>query len=428
MMNKEKEVLINNENKTDDIQEIKIKKNNDQKKKFTRSEVIILVIMTFIISFFIGNATSKKNPTIINTYTNDVHLNEFIKNYQYIKNNYYENINSEDLINKAISGMMESLDDPYSMYIDESSSDNFNITLEGSYKGIGVQILKDAETEYMLISSVFKNSPAFNAGLKGGDLVVSVNDVETKTLTASEFSDIVRDGKENILNLIIIRNNEEMKITVNKEVVVLDSVSTKTYTVANKKVGYIYIGIFANNTYSQFKQKLEELEKENIDALIIDVRSNTGGHLTSVDRILDLFLNKNQIMYRFQKNNKVTDIYGKGNETKDYKIVLLGDGASASASEVLIAGLRENLNSIFIGKKTYGKGTVQELVTMSDGTQYKITVKKWLTPKGNWVNDKEGIIPDIEQELSNEYYETGLDEDDAQLQKALEYLKEEFEK
>jgi len=205
-------------------------------------------------------------------------------------------------------------------------------------------------------------------------------------------------------------------------VVNIESVISKVYEENDKKIGYIYIGIFANNTYNQFKTELEELESQNIDSLIIDVRSNTGGHLTAVDGILDLFLNSNHIMYQFEQDAKVTSIYGTGKENKNYEIVLLGDSISASASEVLIAGLRENLNSKFIGKKTYGKGTVQELITLSDGTQYKITVKKWLTPKGNWINETEGISPDIEIDLADKYFETGEDKDDSQLQKAIEYL------
>ena len=184
----------------------------------------------------------------------------------------------------------------------------------------------------------------------------------------------------------------------------------------------IYIGIFANNTCDQFKQKLGALEKEKIDYLIIDVRQNTGGHLTSVDGILDIFLNSKQVMYKFEQNKKVTSIYGTGKENKKYEIVLLGDNSSASASEVLIAGLKENLNSKLIGKQTYGKGTVQEMVNLSDGTQYKITVKKWLTPKGNWINDTKGIKPDIDVDLSDKYYETGEIQDDTQLQAAFDYI------
>ena len=166
------------------------------------------------------------------------------------------------------------------------------------------------------------------------------------------------------------------------------------------------------------------MEKENIDSLIIDVRGNTGGHLTAVDSIIDIFLNDQQKMYGFDQNGKITYTYGTGKTNKEYEIVLLGDQTSASASEVLIASLKENLGSKFFGKKTYGKGTVQELVTLSDGTQYKITIKKWLTPKGNWINNTKGIIPDKEVELEDKYFETLSDEDDTQLKYAIKYLSE----
>ena len=138
--------------------------------------------------------------------------------------------------------------------------------------------------------------------------------------------------------------------------------------------------------------------------------------------IINSLLNKNQIMYQFEQLGKKTSSYGTGDDSKKYNIILLGDEGSASASEVLIAGLKENLGSIFIGKKTYGKGTVQELVTLSDGTQYKITVKKWLTPKGNWINESEGIEPDLDVDLDEKYFETYDVQDDTQLQAAIKYI------
>ena len=209
-----------------------------------------------------------------------------------------------------------------------------------------------------------------------------------------------------------------------KSLVTLSSITSEIYEKNNKKIGYIYIGVFASNTYFQFKDALDELEKEKIDSLIIDVRGNTGGHLTAVDSILDIFLTKNQKMYGFEQNGKKEFIYGTGTKNKNYGIVLLGDEVSASASEVLISSLKENLDVKFFGKKTYGKGTVQEMVSLSDGSQYKITIKKWLTPKGNWINDTEGIIPDKEVELDEKYFETYKSEDDSQLNYAIKYLSE----
>lgn len=398
--------------------------NNKQSKNlFSTSETVVLVIISLVIGLSIGFLFNN-SKIITKTKYNDKNLEEFAKNYNYILDNYYEEIDKENLINSAIAGMMESLNDPYSMYFDETESNNFSITLDGSYKGIGIQIIKDQATGYMLITSIFKDSPASKSGLIAGDMIISVDDTNVVDLTASEFSSIIQNGKSDEYKLKILREQQELEIILKREIVTLSSVSSEIYEEGDKKIGYIYIGVFANNTYEQFRQELKKLEEQKINYLILDVRGNTGGHLTAVDNILDLFLNKNYVMYRFDQNGKQTLEYATGNENKDYEIVLLGDSVSASASEVLIAGLKENLGSKFIGKKTYGKGTVQELVTLTDGTQYKITVKKWLTPRGNWINDTEGISPDIEIDLDSKYYETYEDEDDTQLQRALQYIKE----
>ncbi len=398
-----------------------VRNKNNNKKTFTTSEVILLVIMSLLIGLSASLLLSKTSVITKNQIIDDAYLKEFVDNYEYIVNNYYEEVDKSKLIDSAIKGMTESLDDPYSTYFSENESDNFSITLNGSYKGVGIQISKE-ENGYMLITNVFKNSPAEEAELKVGDEIISIDGKSVTELTTKEFSDLVKNGDNEQFNLTLLRDEKEIDITLERSTVTLESVASEMYERNGKKIGYIYIGIFANNTYNQFKQKLDDLEKEKIDYLIIDVRQNTGGHLTSVDGILDLFLNSKQIMYKFEQNKKVTSIYGTGKENKKYEIVLLGDNSSASASEVLIAGLKENLNSKLIGKQTYGKGTVQEMVNLSDGTQYKITVKKWLTPKGNWINNTKGIKPDIDVELSDKYYETGEIQDDTQLQAAFKYI------
>lgn len=395
------------------------KKNN---KVFSKSETILLVIFSLIIGLCIGFIINKNNLIGKSDTKQDEYLNEFIENYEYIIDNYYKDIDKEKLINSAIAGMMDSLDDPYSMYFNEEEADNFSLTLDGSYQGIGVQISKDNQTGYMKVETIFKNSPAEQAGLLVGDLIIAVDDKDAKEMETSEFSSLIKNGEKSTYNLKILRDSEEKEITINKELVTLTSVTSEIFERENKKIGYIYIGVFANNTYEQFKTELNKLEEQKIEYLIIDVRSNTGGHLTAVSSILDLFLTKTQIKYQFLQNDEKTLVYGNAKANKNYEIVLLGDEASASASEVLIAALKENLNSKLIGKKTYGKGTVQEMVTLPDGTKYKITVKKWLTPKGNWINDTEGIMPDIEVALDSKYFDTNSDDDDNQLQKALEYI------
>lgn len=404
---------------------MKIKKKQD--KNFKSKEVVVLLFVTFIISLFLGITISglcvfsidSKNNINDKKISDDEYLKKFIENYEYIVNNYYKKIDREKLINNAIAGMTENLDDPYSVYMDESSSSSFNINLDGEYKGLGIQIAEDSKTKQIVVLSVFDESPADKAGIKPGDIIVKIDNKELKDKTASDFSKMVLESNKTKFNLTILRDDKEEKVVVEKENVTIDSVSSKVIERENKKIGYIYISIFANNTANQFLDKVNELEKKKIDSLIIDVRGNTGGHLTSVEKILENLLTKKQVTYQLSKKNTTIKYYGKAKSNKNYKIVLLGDGDSASASEILIAGLRENLDSTFVGVKTYGKGTVQELVSLSSNEQYKITTKKWLTPKGNWINKTKGIKPDVEVKMSDEYTKTYDEKDDNQLQEAI---------
>ena len=343
-------------------------KENKNQKSFSTSETILLVLMASLVSYFIGHILvfDKDSKEVVRR---DPYIAEFEKNYNYIMDNYYDKLDRQDLINSAISGMLESLDDPYSLYINEDTKDNFNITLNGSYQGIGVQIIKDEETGYVLITGVFKNSPASEAGLKAGDYIISANDVKTKDIDAQEFSKYVRESKEQEFNMHILRDGQELDIKLVRENVVIASVTSEVYERNDKKVGYIYIGIFANNTDAQFKEEFNKLKEQGIDSIIIDVRDNTGGHLAAVDNMLDLFIDKNHIKYQFYQNGITTKIKGNSSNVEKCNIVLIGNENSASASEVLIASLRENLGVKLIGKKTYGKGTVQELVNLSDGNQ-----------------------------------------------------------
>ena len=172
---------------------------------------------------------------------------------------------------------------------------------------------------------------------------------------------------------------------------------------------------------TEFFVKLEALEKENIDSLIIDVRSNSGGYLSSVTDIASMFLNKSKIIYQLDTKGVVEQIYSKTKESRNYKVVVLIDKASASASEILAGAMQESYGATIIGTNSYGKGTVQAAYQLESGATVKYTIQKWLTPNGNWINEV-GITPDIEVELTEEYANNPSDETDSQLQKALEEL------
>ncbi len=396
---------------------IKFLKRKNREYKIGIVEEFILMVSACALCLVLGfNLSSKKSVKKVKY---DENLTTFIDNYNYIIDNYYKKVDKKQLIDDAIAGMMKTLDDPYSVYLTDEENRSINIALNGKYQGLGLMIGKNSDGN-IVVAGVFKESQADKAGIIEGDIINKIDDKDVSSMELSEFSNYVAKSKNTEFKLTIIRDGENKEIVVSKNNVEIDSVHSNTIDYNNKKVGYIYISLFAANTYEQFLSKLTELEKNGIDSLVIDVRGDSGGYLTTVDSILKKFMTKKQVVYQLKKGSNVSKTYGEAKKNKKYKIILLGDENSASASELLIVGIRENYdNSIFVGKKTYGKGTAQEMVSLDSDNKYKITTKKWLTPKGNWINDTEGIIPDIEidtEEIS--FGDTNYN--DAQLNKALE--------
>ena len=179
--------------------------------------------------------------------------------------------------------------------------------------------------------------------------------------------------------------------------------------------------IFSATTYNQFEKAVQKLENEQVEGMIIDLRDNTGGHLSVVTDMLSLFLDDSHVIYQIEDKDQTTKYYSTGKETKEYPVVILQNGNSASASELFTAAMKEEYGAKVVGTTSYGKGTVQELNTLQDGTQYKFTTKKWLTPKGNWVHEK-GITPDVEVELDEGYRNEPTRENDNQFQRAVSTL------
>lgn len=393
-------------------------KENKHKTSFRTAEVVTLVLITCVVSLLMGIIISKPNQKQSYELA-DEEIQNFIEQYNYIVNNYYEEVDKKELLDAALEGMVESLGDPYSTYLDESSSSTFNATLNGSYEGIGVEITNDVYNN-IIVTQVFEDTPAHKAGVKPLDIIVGINNKPITNTTTSDFVQMVKDLDVPTFTLELKRDNETITVTVTREIVTLNSVASEIINSNNKKIGYIYVSIFAMNTDTQFKKHLDELEKDNIDSLIIDLRGNSGGHLTSVQNMMSMFLDKSKVIYQIENKGKTTKYYSSGTETKKYPIVVLVDEASASASEMLTATLKESYGATIVGKTTYGKGTVQELLD-SNENQYKITTKKWLTPNGNWINEV-GVKPDFEVDLDEKYLKEPTKENDTQLEKAIDVL------
>ncbi len=389
------------------------KKPKDTKKRatFKTSEVVILLLLISMVGLVMGSLITY-NIVYGNAKRVDDELQSFVKNYEYIVNNYYGKVDKSELVDSAIAGMLTTLD-KNSAYVGSVDSD-FNIYLEGTYDGAGIQVYNNEKND-IVVYKVIDDSPASKAGLKVGDIIVKVKDKSTVNMKISEFSSLIKKERGSF-EITFKRNAKEMKAKISIEKIELKSVTSKLIKRDNKKLGYIKTTIFANNTYKQFEKQLKELEKSNLDGLIIDLRENSGGHLMSAENILALFLDSKHPIYQIQTKNKIEKFYSKGKETKSYKITVLVDGSSASASEIVTSALKEQYGATVIGEKTFGKGTVQELQTLPSGGQYKLTTKTWLTSKGKKI-DGEGVKPNIEVKTNAEDLNN-----DNHLEKAIEVL------
>ena len=390
---------------------------NKEQNKCGIFEIVLVVVITSLIFSLVGYFIGIKSNLIgdVNYSTASKEIQKFIEEYNYILENYYSDIDKEELVSSAIKGMLSSLDE-YSEFVGDDSS-NFSITLEGEYEGLGVGISSTTDNE-IIITTIYPNSPADKAGLKVGDIITKFNNESVEGLSTTELVDKISQTEE--INLTVLREEEELTFNLKKDKIVIESVHSE---MKDNNIGYIKVDIFANNTYSQFHQALEDLEKQNMESLIIDLRSNGGGHLSAAKDILSLFLNDTHVIYQTEDKNGIEKFYSEGNEDKNYKIVILQNSISASASEVVTSCLKEQLGAYVIGTTSYGKGTVQNLQNVSGIGQYKVTTKKWLTSNGGWINEV-GIKPDLEVNLSENYFKNpSLDTDD-QYQAAIKYLKE----
>ena len=394
-------------------------KRNFLKPEFKLVEVIIIILITMVIGIIIGYAvTNRFSLGETGRYIkNDSYLQEFIDTYEDILDNYYEDVDKKELINNAISGMLTSLDD-YSVYMDEDITSDFNERLYGDYTGIGTEITMNENGE-VVIYNPFEGSPAEKAGLKKGDIIIKIDGKSVKGKTSSDVSSMIKGMSGSKVNITVTRDGKEMEFEVTRETIVLDSVTYKMYERNGKKIGYVNISIFAANTYSQFRNAVLNFEGQNIDSLIIDVRDNTGGYLDSVTQMLNMFLEKEDVIYQLDDQGEVSIIKDDTKESRNYKVGVIINEYSASASEILASAFKESYGGEVIGVNSYGKGTVQQTKELSTGGMMKYTTQKWLTPHGNWINEK-GVDPTVEVKIDEKYYHTLLEDDDNQLQKALE--------
>ncbi|MFF2890010.1 S41 family peptidase [Paenibacillus sp. NPDC057967] len=309
-----------------------------------------------------------------------------------IESKYYEDVEREELLDGAVSGMMKALDDPYSVYMEKEVAQHFSESIEGSFTGIGAEVT--TEDGKIIVVSPIKGSPAERSGLLAKDVLISVNGVSLNGLNLQEAVTKIRGPKGTKAKIVVQRSGFSEPIQL---VLIRDDIDVETVhgTMRPDGIGVIEIRQFSLNTAKRFKDELEKLEGEGMKGLVLDVRNNPGGVLPIVVEISQLMMKEGstvvQVEYRDGKREKTQ---AKGGSQKDYPIAVLTNKGSASASEILAGALQEAAGATVIGEQSFGKGTVQVSYNkaLGDGSLLKMTIAKWLTPDGNWIH-KKGITP-----------------------------------
>ena len=379
----------------------------------------LIILVSVLITLFLVKEISSTN-SLKSRISKDSQLDEFNEVYDLINSSYYKKVDKNKLINGAINGMLKSLDDPHTSYFNESEEENFNELMNGSYEGIGAEITQDKQGN-IIVFSVFKNSPAKEVGIKVGDIIEEVNGKSVKGLTTQEVTLLIKNKNVEKAKIKIMRNNDTLTFDVERRNVIIESVESKLLTKNGKQLGYIIVNNFANNTYEQFRSNLLKLEENNISGLIIDVRYNTGGYLHSVTNMINMFLPKGKVIYQISDRKSTKKYTATTDESRNYPVAILVNSSSASASEILAISLKESYGAYVVGTNTYGKGTVQTTKELKSGGMIKYTIQKWLSPKGNWINEK-GVTPTNEVLQSDEYEKNPTLENDNQLQKAMDLI------
>lgn len=307
-----------------------------------------------------------------------------------IEDNYYTDVDEDKLVDGSIKGLFEGLDDPYSQYMNKKEFENFMQYTEGSYSGIGV-IITPGEDGYITVVSPIEDSPGFKAGIKSEDKIIKVNG---KDVTAKEMDKAIsmmkgKSGTE--VEITILRDNKDrIEMKIKRQEIRLKTVKSE---VLEDNIGYIRITTFDEKTAGEFKIQLEELQAKSIKGLVLDLRDNPGGLLDQCQEITDLLIGEGTIVYTKDKQGKTK--YLKSDKNKiDVPLAVLVNKGSASASEILSGAVRDNKEGVLIGTTTFGKGLVQSVRSLNDGSGFKLTVSQYFTPNGEYIHGK-GITPDI---------------------------------
>ena len=399
-------------------------------------KIIMLVILTAFITFMITSIslytyfTGEGVGTLLSGTISDSSISDLdtriARIRRMIDNNFLkqDEIDEEELIYGAIQGYVAGLGDVYTEYIPADEMEEYTETIVGSFVGIGIYMIGDEETDSIIIYYPIPESPAERAGLKSGDKIISVDGVNYTYEDFDTIADQIKGEAGTKVTLVIERDGEQLTFEITREQINTNPITTE---MLDNGIGYLNLPSFDSDTAEHFKEKVEELENQGMTSLIIDLRNNGGGIVDEATEIADFILEKGAvIMTTVDKDGNSEETISENAPIIDMPIVILTNENTASASEILVAALKEHNKATIIGTTTYGKGVIQTLYTLSDGSGLKITTAEYYTPNNNAINEV-GIEPSIEVELPDtvtNIYSVER-EDDTQLQQAIEELTKE---
>ena len=336
---------------------------------------------------------------------------------------YLDEIDGQKVEDTMYTGMVAGLEDPYSVYYSKEELESMEESISGAYSGIGATLTQDPDTGELSVVSCFDGTPAQEAGLQPGDVITGWNGKSVEGMELSELVSKIKTDPEEQLTLEIERDGETLEVELTRREV---QISTVEYEMMDNQIGYIRLVEFDEVTADQFKEALEDLENQNMEKLIIDVRNNPGGVLQVVCDMLDQLLPEGLIVYTEDKNGNRKEYTSDEEHQFTKPLAVLANENSASASEIFAGAIQDYGIGTIVGTTTFGKGIVQRTFYLSDGTGVKLTVAKYYTPKGHDIH-KKGITPDVEIELDEELKNQSSisHEEDNQLQKAIQVLQEE---
>jgi carboxyl-terminal processing protease len=332
---------------------------------------------------------------------------------QILKDNFDGDIDGEKMSQGAVRGLVASLGDPYTTFLDKTQSKALSDSLKGELSGIGIEI--GLKNNRLTVISPLDGSPAAKAGLRSGDVIGIIGTEDTSEMTLDTAVDKIRGEKGTEVKLTILRGSDKpLELTIVRDTITVSSVK---YEVKPGGIGYIRLRQFGDDTDTAIRAATADLAKQGVTKIVLDLRDNPGGYLNSAVTVSSEFLDSGTVVEeRSRHSESKTLVANPGGALTKVKLIILVNGGSASAAEIAAGALKDNGRATLVGEKTYGKGSVQEIKNLSDGNQLKVTVAHWYTPKGVNIS-KEGIAPDVEVKNSSEDYNAGRD---PQLDKALE--------